>query len=274
MARLRDMEGVTRGGDILRIDPRVISVDPGYNIRQSGINPEADSELAESIRLYGVRTPVVVRKTKDGNLVIVQGHRRLGACMRLISEGVELARIPALMEDPGTDEFDRQVDLLRSNSGLPLTPLEQALGIKRFVDFGWTDEEIAKRLGWSTATVLNRKILLRAPAEVKALVAEGVVSASRAIDAIRVEGNERASEVLISAPVSRKGRPKGSKNLNREAPAKPLSDVSIRDIERLVNGLRWIAANDGPEGKMAAHANKILSRCGLLGSTEATEAKE
>lgn len=269
--RVRELEGVSERRDtFFYVDPRVIQIDPGYNVRDFS-NPaivEANACLRESVRNDGVRVPVVVRKKGD-SLVLVQGHRRLSVTMDLIREGVEIKTIPALVEPSHVDDFDRAVDLIRSNSGHPLTPLEQATAIKRLIDFGWSDDEIAKRLGWSVATVANRKMLLSAPEEVRNMIASGEVSASRAVETIRREGAEDAAETLRTEGPSKRGRPKGSKNREkgktRERTPEPSSPgaLTVTQINKLVSALKKIAVED-PTGTMAAIANKALGACNLL----------
>ena len=50
--------------------------------------------LVQSIKEFGVMTPVVVRPVKEGGYEIVSGHRRIHACRRA---GIE--EIPALVRD-------------------------------------------------------------------------------------------------------------------------------------------------------------------------------
>ena len=50
--------------------------------------------LVQSIREFGVMTPIVVRPVKEGGYEVISGHRRLHACRRA---GIEM--IPALVRD-------------------------------------------------------------------------------------------------------------------------------------------------------------------------------
>lgn len=273
MTRTRDIEGIKRQDRFFAISPDKIEIDPGYNIRAGNIltDSEDDTAFIESIRESGIKVPLMVRKIKD-SFVLVQGHRRHAAVTRLISEGVEITSIPCFLEPSGTSEVDRVIDLFLSNSGKPLSPLEQANGIKRLLDYGWTNEAIAKRLGWSVSTVLNRIMLLEAPEAVKRMVAEGEVSASRAIAAIRENGAEDAAQVMREEGPARRGRPRKAKPETEEEEShnvKTVADLTRKDVQRLVNALRWITRND-PNGGMAAHANDALDKCGILGNVVQT----
>ena len=58
--KLKDLTvGVT---DLLKIDPRVLNIDPDFNVRIDGPDlAEANQQLKESIRANGVQTPLKVR---------------------------------------------------------------------------------------------------------------------------------------------------------------------------------------------------------------------
>ena len=60
---------------------------------------EALNALCESIRDYGVLSPLLARPTADGNYEIVSGHRRKAAAMKL---GME--KLPVLVREMSDDE--------------------------------------------------------------------------------------------------------------------------------------------------------------------------
>ena len=60
---------------------------------------EALNALCESIRDYGVLSPLLARPTADGNYEIISGHRRKAAAMKL---GME--KLPVLMREMTDDE--------------------------------------------------------------------------------------------------------------------------------------------------------------------------
>lgn len=63
------------------------------------LQDEEMERLVESVRQYGVQTPIIVRPKEDGRYELVSGHRRKLAC-----ELVGLARIPAIVRDMSRDE--------------------------------------------------------------------------------------------------------------------------------------------------------------------------
>ena len=135
MAQLRDHDAIQAKRDFFMVDPRKLSVDPTYNVRDL-TTPDAREgldELKAMVRADGVQVPLVVRLIGD-DLTIVQGHRRHTVVMELIAEGEDIKAIPAIAEAKGVNDADRTFDLLRSNSGQPLAPLEIAEVVKRLYE--------------------------------------------------------------------------------------------------------------------------------------------
>jgi len=197
--KLRDLAESKR--DILMIDPRILQIEDGYNIRDL-TTPDAQAklmDLARSIASEGVKLALTVR-LKGEQAFIVAGHRRRAAAIIAIEQlGAEIAAVPCVPEPKATSEADRCADLITSNSGEPLTPLETASVIKRLIGFGWEPDNIAKRLGWATRqTVDNYLTLLSAPQAVQQMVRNDEVSASTAVSVVRKHG-DAAEETLVAA---------------------------------------------------------------------------
>ena len=84
--------------------------------------------LVQSIREFGVMTPIVVRPVKEGGYEIISGHRRIHACRRA---GIE--EIPALVRDMERDSaVIFMVDSNIQREGL--LPSEKAFAYKMKVE--------------------------------------------------------------------------------------------------------------------------------------------
>ena len=84
--------------------------------------------LVQSIRDYGVMTPIVVRPVREGGYEIVSGHRRVHACKRA---GIE--KVPALVRDMERDSaVIFMVDSNIQREGL--LPSEKAFAYKMKVE--------------------------------------------------------------------------------------------------------------------------------------------
>lgn len=230
--QFRDHPGVQGKRDAYPFDPRMLKIDAGYNIRDLD-SPEEREELdtlKEMIRSNGVKTPLEVR-LRDDDVIIVAGHRRHRAVMELIAEGEDIKSVPVLPEAKGTSEADRVVNLVLSNSGKPLKPLQTAEVVRRLVAFGWDKTQIAQRLGWkSVATVAQHLDMLAMPEAVKNHVRQGEISATTARRLAKSELSPEEQEELIKSNIAENKRiaPKGrstkvtAKTLKRDkAKAKP-----------------------------------------------------
>lgn len=244
MAQLRDHDAIQGKRDFFMVDPRKLSVDPTYNVRDL-TTPDAREgldELKEMVRADGVQVPLVVRLIGD-DLTIVQGHRRHTVVMELIAEGEDIKAIPAIAEAKGVNDADRTFDLLRSNSGQPLAPLEIAEVVKRLINYGWTEAQIAQRRGWrSTQTVTNYLSMLAMPEVVKDHVKNGHVSATLAREITKTKDGEEADQIIREQLEVRKANGKKAKvtrkaiTRTREPPPEPPEQTS-GDIKLLLDAL-------------------------------------
>ena len=140
---------------------------------------DALAELVTSIRTIGLLQPIVVRPSSPGaqshGYELVAGERRLRA-----SKELGMSVIPALIRH--TDDADLLRDALLENLHRDdLNALEEAAAYSQMlVDFGCTQEELARRIGRSRPQVTNTIRLLKLPTDVQRRVAAGVLSAGHA----------------------------------------------------------------------------------------------
>lgn len=139
--------------DLYKVDPRNIVVVEGFNSR---VDFKLE-DLIESIREYGVKNPISVIPFKDENgeekYRLVDGERRYRATMKLIEEGVDIARIPALFLPRGLSQEELLLEQLIRNEGKKFTDYEYSIACMKFRDFGYTNADIAKKLHTSSGQV-------------------------------------------------------------------------------------------------------------------------
>jgi ParB family chromosome partitioning protein len=171
-----------RQGEILSLPLRQIQ--PSPNQPRKDFGREGLEALADSIREHGIVQPVVVRKM-NGRYEIVAGERRWRA-----AEMAGLLEIPVRIIEAYEHrvmELSLVVNLQRED----LSPLEAARGIRELVDkFSLTQEQAAKKLGWSRAAVANKLRLLQLPEEVLEMLHSGAVSEGHARALLSVEDIE------------------------------------------------------------------------------------
>lgn len=217
-ARLRDLKSGVR--DLIMLDPRIIVVEKGHNPRNYDLpeNRAHLDELKASIRENGTQVPLLVRweaETKEA--ILVDGECRLIANLELITEGVAIEAVPTVQVKAG-DEAQRLVLALTANTGKPLSSWEIGAAFQRFIGFGWSEERVAKQLGYTLRYVKEALELSDAPLDVKYLLSEQAVTPSLAIATLRKSGSG-ASLVLKAAVDATRAKSKPGRN-GRHAPAK------------------------------------------------------
>lgn len=194
--RLRDIGRGNGRRDVIFIDPRIIKIESGFNPRSYSLaeNREHLDALKVSIVENGVLVPLLVRWNGE-EAILIDGECRLRASLELIEEGVEIKAVPVIQED-GDSEAARLVIALAANTGKPLSLLEAGAAYKRLERFGWSHEEIAKKVGVTRAKVASAIEIAEAPIEVKQMVQDGSVTPALAKKAVREKGDKAAADLI------------------------------------------------------------------------------
>jgi ParB family chromosome partitioning protein len=150
---------LTGSSAILEIPVAAISPNPLQPRKRFG--DEALAELSASMKRSGVLQPVVVRRSGSGYQLIV-GERRWRAARM-----AGLERIPALVRETA-DAEGLELALVENLLREDLNPIEEAEAYQRLLaEFGWTQEELAAKVGKDRSSVANGLRLLRLPAPIQ-----------------------------------------------------------------------------------------------------------
>ena len=191
-------------------------------------------ELAESIRLHGVITPITVcRAEKQGYYQIIAGERRWRAA-RLAG----LKEIPVMLLEAGEGEV-MELALIENLQRQDLNPIEEAEGYEQLMQrFGLTQEEVASRVVKSRSAVANALRLLGLPDEVRTMVAEGKLSGGHARAVLSVtDESKRIEAAKQMVGLSVRQAEALAKRLNKKPVAKPQPPVDfsvdyVADVEK------------------------------------------
>src|SRR5215475_10693706 len=131
--------------------------------------PRADigdlEELTASIREKGVLEPLLVRPSQvGGRFMIISGERRYQAARE-----AGLHEVPCIEMDVD-DRAVAEIALIENLQRKDLTPYEEADGLLALKDrFGYTHEDIARKIGKSRSSVTESLTIAALPEDVKAL---------------------------------------------------------------------------------------------------------
>ena len=146
---------------------------------------ETLNELADSIKVYGVVEPVILKKSVKG-YEIVAGERRCKA-----SKIAGLTTVPAIIKD-FTDEEMMEIALLENIQREDLNPVDTAISISNILQVkDMTQEEFSKKFGKSRSYITNLLGLLNLPKSVQELVKNGKLSMSHARCLSKIDDEEK-----------------------------------------------------------------------------------
>jgi len=159
------------------------------------------TELAASIRQQGLVQPIVVTEhpAKPGKYLILAGHRRAAA-----AASIPLAQVACLIRhDAGAPEDHIALMLVENMQRRDLSPVEKARAMKKLIDHGMSQSEVARRIGVTPGSVNNYVMLLDLSPDELAEVEAGFIRLGDARAAIKAA---RAGERVQHGKPAR-GRP-------------------------------------------------------------------
>jgi len=147
-------------------------IDEPKGILRLDIDPDDLDDLARSISEIGLLQPILVSVDGD-RYELVFGHRRFLACQKL-----ELSSIRSIVRYMTPEE----IGVARATENISrsdLTPIEEAATYKSLLDeYGFTLEQIAKKMGKNPGTIKRRMDLLKMPPSLQKAVHAKKISIS------------------------------------------------------------------------------------------------
>ena len=169
----------------------VLDIEPNPKQPRKNFDQDALRTLADSISEVGVLSPILVREKENGLYEIIAGERRWRA-----SKLAGKKKIPAIIKDYETREV-MEIALIENLQREDLNPLEEAMGYQTLKEqFGFTQEEIAKRVSKSRSTVANILRILNLPDFVLKEIKNGKVSLGHAKALSSLESDETKKLLL------------------------------------------------------------------------------
>jgi len=200
-------------------------------------------ELCESIKEYGVLQPISVRRITNNSYELVAGERRLRA-----STMAGLTEIPAIVVN--VDDNDSAVMALIENlQREDLSYMEEAEGYNNLIrDHGFTQEELAQKIGKSQSTIANKIRLLKLPPMVKKILTDNNLTERHARALLKLHDEqlqlkvlkrvcERGLNVKKTETLVERAIEKYTKGISDPVKGKKVSRV-IKDVRIFVNTIK------------------------------------
>lgn len=168
----KEVASAQQNREVMDVDISLIDTNP-YQPRKL-FDKTALEELASSINIYGILSPLLV--LRSGNrYVIIAGERRFRAA-RIAG----LTSVPCVVRELTKQEM-REIALIENLQREDLNPIEAAEGLAELIkSTGMTQEDAAKRIGMNRSTVTNILRLLTLSSEVLDMVRTNRLSSSHA----------------------------------------------------------------------------------------------
>ncbi|MBR2761379.1 MAG: ParB/RepB/Spo0J family partition protein [Solobacterium sp.] len=229
-------------------------------------------ELADSIKLHGIFTPLLVRQSVQG-YELIAGERRLRA-----AKIAGLQRVPAIAVD-FTDEDMMEISLLENIQRENLNPIEEAAAYEALIRrLGYTQEKLAERVGKSREYCANMLRLLKLPQPVQEMVTNRKLTMGHVRPLLALEDEDDifdAAEKIHKEKMSVREVERYVKELTgdkkKQKPASKLSDKDplIRDLEaRMSRKLGTQVIVNGKNINIrysdTADLNRILDLIGMI----------
>lgn len=178
---------------------KISQIEPNREQPRKQFEEDSLAELAESLKLYGVIQPLIVRK-KDGYYEIVAGERRWRA-----AKMAGLKEVPVIIKAYSEREI-AEISLVENLQREDLNPIEEAMAYQRLLkEFHLKQEEVAERVSKSRTVITNSLRLLRLDSKVQTMLIEGLITTGHAKVLLALDDQEQqilAAEKIVDERLS------------------------------------------------------------------------
>lgn len=219
-------EEIQEGERVLNL--KLSEIEPNKDQPRRKFEEESLSELAESIKKYGVIQPIIVTK-KDDYYQIVAGERRWRA-----SKKAGLDEIPAIVRD-FDEQKNSEIALIENIQREDLNPIEKARGIKLLMEqYNLSQQQVAEVIGKGRSTVANTLRILNLDPRVIDLAIEGKLTEGHCKALLAYEQPDKQYKMalhMIESGYTVRDAEKNTKNAKIRPKKNEKYEAVYRDIE-------------------------------------------
>lgn len=225
---------------------------------------ESLQELSSSIQTHGVLQPVLLTPAaKDGHYHLVAGERRFRAAGL-----ARLEKIPAIIQKVSDEEM-LEIAIVENVQRDDLNPVDEARAYRRLVDaFGWSQEQVAERVGKKRPTVANSLRLLRLNDEALKDLEEGRMTPGHARAILSIDDpfyRQRLRKEIVEKGISVREAERLATNF--QSAGSPIGKALKKNAEKPPVDVDMVALQE----KLMEHLGcrvRINTRDGVSGSVE------
>lgn len=214
----------------------VARIRPNPRQPRKRFDQERLTALTESIVEHGILQPILVSEAVDGYQLIA-GERQLRA-----AQAAGLEHVPAVVRQLA-DHDQLELALVENLQREDLDPIETADAYRQLIDeFGFTQDDLASRVGRARSTVANTLRLLELAPGIQAAVGDGRLTEGhgRALGGLPTELQDRVLDSVIGQELSVRQTEELVRRLRepKPEPAGPPARKADADLERVEEDLR------------------------------------
>ncbi len=199
-------------------------ISPNQQQPRCYFDEEGLEELAQSIKEHGVIQPLVVLAQKDGTYQLIAGERRLRASQR-----AGLKKIPVIIREMSSADSLLELALIENIQRKDLNVIEEAEAYnKLIIQFKYTQEQTAQRVGKKRSTVTNILRLLQLPDYIKKDLESGNLSEGHARVLLKFIDSPSELQILRDQIIKKKMSVRQTENTARKTNIPQLSTSSTK----------------------------------------------
>ena len=183
-------------------------VQPNLNQPRKNFDEDALNDLAESIKEFGIISPLIVKEI-NGIYEIIAGERRWRA-----AKIADLKEVPFIINNEYNEQQTLEVSIIENIQREKLNAIEEAQAYKRLIEeFKLKQDEVAERVSKSRTEITNKLRLLKLDARVQKMLIDEMITMGHARALLGFENGDDQYETALKVFDEK---------------------LSVRDIEKLV----------------------------------------